>query len=71
MTTITREDRGERSGVTGNDGMAIAAAVFGLGLGWNVSYVTATAERAERTQPWERGRLLGFNDCCPARRVRA
>jgi MFS family permease len=41
---------------------AIAAALFGLGLGWNVSYVAATAELAERSQPWERGRLLGFND---------
>jgi len=41
---------------------ATAAALFGLGLGWNLSYVAATAELAERTQPWERGRLLGFND---------
>lgn len=41
---------------------AIAAALFGLGLGWNVSYVAFTAELAERTKPWERGRLLGFND---------
>jgi MFS family permease len=41
---------------------AVAAALFGLGLGWNVSYVAATAELTERTQPWERGRLLGFND---------
>jgi MFS family permease len=41
---------------------AIAAALFGLGLGWNLSYVAATAELAERTRPWERGRLLGFND---------
>jgi MFS family permease len=41
---------------------ATAAALFGLGLGWNVSYVAATAELTDRTQPWERGRLLGFND---------
>jgi predicted MFS family arabinose efflux permease len=41
---------------------AIAAALFGLGLGWNVSYVAATAELTERTRPWERGHLLGFND---------
>jgi MFS family permease len=41
---------------------ATAAALFGLGLGWNLSYVAATAELTERTQPWERGRLLGFND---------
>jgi MFS family permease len=41
---------------------AIGAALFGLGLGWNVSFVAATAELADRTEPWERGRLLGFND---------
>jgi MFS family permease len=41
---------------------ATAAALFGLGLGWNISYVAATAELTERTQSWERGRLLGFND---------
>ena len=33
-----------------------------LGLGWNFSFVAATAELADSTQPWERGRLLGFND---------
>jgi MFS family permease len=41
---------------------AMAAAVFGLGLGWNISFVAATAELTDRTQSWERGRLLGFND---------
>jgi MFS family permease len=41
---------------------ATAGAVFGLGLGWNVSFVAATAELTERTRSWERGRLLGFND---------
>lgn len=41
---------------------AIAAALFGLGLGWNVSFVAATAELSDRTEPWERGRLLGVND---------
>jgi MFS family permease len=41
---------------------ATAAALFGLGLGWNLSFVTATAELADRTHPWERGKLLGFND---------
>jgi predicted MFS family arabinose efflux permease len=39
-----------------------AAALFGLGVGWNVSFVAATAELTERTRSWERGRLLGFND---------
>jgi len=41
---------------------ATAAALFGLGLGWNVSFVAATTELTERTQSWERGRLLGFSD---------
>lgn len=41
---------------------ATAAALFGLGLGWNFSFVAATAELADRTEPWERGKLLGFND---------
>jgi MFS family permease len=41
---------------------ATAAALFGLGLGWNLSFVAATAELADRTEPWDRGRLLGFND---------
>jgi MFS family permease len=41
---------------------ATAAALFGLGLGWNVSFVAATTELTERTRSWERGRLLGFND---------
>jgi MFS family permease len=39
-----------------------AVALFGLGLGWNVSFVAATAELADRTRVDERGRLLGFND---------
>jgi hypothetical protein len=33
--------------------------LLGLGLGWNVSFVAATAELSERT---ERASLLGFND---------
>ncbi len=41
---------------------ATAAALFGLGLGWNLSFVAATAQLADCTQPWERGKLLGFND---------
>ena len=41
---------------------ATAIALFGLGLGWNLSFVAATAELADRTEPWERGKLLGFND---------
>ncbi len=41
---------------------ATAVALFGLGLGWNFSFVAATAELADSTQVNERGRLLGFND---------
>jgi MFS family permease len=36
--------------------------LFGLGLGWSVSFVAATAQLADRAAPAERGRLLGFND---------
>jgi MFS family permease len=41
---------------------ATAAALFGLGIGWNLSFVAATAQLADATHPSERGRLLGFND---------
>jgi MFS family permease len=41
---------------------ATAFALFGLGLGWNLSFVAATAELADRSAPGERGKLLGFND---------
>jgi MFS family permease len=41
---------------------ATAVALFGLGVGWNLSFVAATAELADLTHPYERGRLLGFND---------
>jgi MFS family permease len=36
--------------------------LFGLGLGWNFSFVAATAQLADQTAPAERGRLLGLND---------
>jgi MFS family permease len=36
--------------------------LFGLGLGWNVSFVAATAQLADLAAPHERGKLLGFND---------
>ena len=42
--------------------LATAIVLFGLGLGWNLSFVAATAELADRTAPGERGKLLGFND---------
>jgi MFS family permease len=41
---------------------ATAALLLGLGIGWNISFVAATAQMADRTSPAERGRLLGFND---------
>jgi len=39
-----------------------ALLLCGLGVGWNLSFVAATAELADRSAPAERGRLLGFND---------
>jgi MFS family permease len=46
--------------------VATAALLFGLGLGWNISFVAATAQLADRTSPAERGKLLGFNDLIAA-----
>ncbi len=40
--------------------------LFGLGLGWNVSFVAATAQLADSTAPAERGKLLGANDLVAA-----
>jgi MFS family permease len=45
---------------------ATAVLLFGLGIGWNISYVAAAAEMADRTVPAERGRLFGFNDFAAA-----
>jgi MFS family permease len=39
-----------------------ALLLFGLGLGWNLSFVAATAQLADATRASERGRLLGLND---------
>ena len=41
---------------------ATAALLFGLGLGWNLSFVAATAQLVDATRPHERGKLLGFSD---------
>ena len=41
---------------------ATAVLLLGLGVGWNISFVAATAQLADRTSPAERGKLLGFND---------
>jgi MFS family permease len=43
-----------------------AVLLFGLGIGWNISFVAATAQMADRTAPGERGKLLGFNDLVAA-----
>jgi len=44
----------------GVGGMSLA--LFGLGLGWNLSYVAATTELVSVTSPQERGRIVGFAD---------
>ena len=41
---------------------AMSLSLFLLGLGWNVSYVSATAELVTHASPVERGRLVGFTD---------
>ena len=40
----------------------MSASLFLLGLGWNVSYVAASAELVTHARPVERGRLVGFTD---------
>ena len=40
----------------------MSAALFLLGLGWNVSYVAAVTELSDRSLPNERGRLIGLTD---------
>jgi MFS family permease len=45
---------------------ATAILLFGLGVGWNLSFVAATAAMVDHTAPEERGRLLGFNDLLSA-----
>jgi MFS family permease len=49
------------------DGIAgMSLSLFGLGVGWSLSYVAATAELVELAAPAERGRLIGFNDLLAA-----
>ena len=45
---------------------ATAVLLFGLGIGWNISFVAATAQMADLTSAVERGTLLGFNDLVAA-----
>ena len=42
--------------------LGTAVSLFLLGLGWNVSYVAATAELVTHASPVERGRLVGVTD---------
>jgi MFS family permease len=37
-------------------------ALFGLGLGWSLAYVSATTTLVDLAEPSERGRLVGFGD---------
>jgi MFS family permease len=41
---------------------SMSFSLFLLGLGWNVSYVAASAELVTHARPVERGRLVGFTD---------
>jgi MFS family permease len=45
---------------------ATALLLFGLGVGWNISFVAATAQLVDATAPSERGKMLGFNDLLSA-----
>jgi MFS family permease len=50
-------------GLMGFDSVFMTAVLlFGLGVGWNLSFVAASAQLADLTAPSERGRLMGFND---------
>jgi MFS family permease len=45
-----------------DDVLTTAVLLFGLGLGWSLSFVAATAQLADATSAAERGKLLGLND---------
>jgi MFS family permease len=45
---------------------ATAVLLFVLGVGWNISFVAATAQLVDATAPAERGRILGFSDLLSA-----
>jgi MFS family permease len=42
--------------------LGTAVLLFGLGVGWNLSFVAATAQLVDATSPVERGKLIGVND---------
>jgi MFS family permease len=51
------------AGLIGVEGVwGTALLLFGLGVGWNFSFVAATAALSDIATPSERGRLLGFHD---------
>ena len=39
-----------------------SVSLFGLGVGWNISYVAAASDLADLALPTERGKLIGFSD---------
>jgi predicted MFS family arabinose efflux permease len=43
-----------------------AVLLFGLGVGWNLSFVAATAQLVDAASPAERGKLVGVNDLMSA-----
>jgi MFS family permease len=43
-----------------------ALLLFGLGIGWNISFVAATAQLVDLSSVSERGKLIGFNDLLAA-----
>ena len=53
----------DRSGWRGSTSVVwMSVSLFGLGLGWNVSYVAARPSSSDRALPSERGKLIGFSD---------
>ena len=46
--------------------LGTAVLLFGLGVGWNLSFVAATTQLVSATAPSERGRILGFSDLISA-----
>jgi MFS family permease len=43
---------------------ATGVVLFGLGLGWSLSYVSATSTLVDLAPPAERAQLVGFGDLC-------
>ena len=57
MAVSTRDARVRRA-----RSLWTSVSLFLLGLGWNLSYISATAELVTHATPVERGRLVGFTD---------